>query len=133
MVQNPGEDYIKIAFRKAHEVNPQAKLFYNDYNIDAPYKRGRTLELLKQLLAEGVPIHGVGIQGHWSVNDTRISDIEQSIRMYAELGLEIQITEMDVGMEGFTEEEQAERYRELFQLFKKYSDVITSVTPVGDH
>ena len=126
-----GEDYIKIAFRKAHEVNPQAKLFYNDYNIDAPYKRGRTLELLKQLLAEGVPIHGVGIQGHWSVNDTRISDIEQSIRMYAELGLEIQITEMDVGMEGFTEEEQAERYRELFQLFKKYSDVITSVTLWG--
>lgn len=126
-----GEDYIKIAFRKAHEVNPNAKLFYNDYYIDAPAKRARTLEMLQKLLAEGVPIHGVGIQGHWSVNDTRISEIEQSIRMYAELGLEIQITEMDVGMQGFTEEEQAERYRELFQLFKKYSDVITSVTLWG--
>lgn len=126
-----GEDYIKIAFRKAHEVNPQAKLFYNDYYIDAPGKRSRTLELLKSLLDEGVPIHGVGIQGHWSVDDTRISDIEESIQMYADLGLEIQITEMDVGMKGYTEEEQAERYRELFQLFKKYSDVITSVTLWG--
>lgn len=126
-----GEDYIKIAFRKAHEVNPEAKLFYNDYYIDAPDKRRRTLELLKNLLDEGVPIHGVGIQGHWSVDDTRISDIEESIRMYADLGFEIQITEMDVGMRGFTEEEQAERYRELFELFKKYSDVITSVTLWG--
>lgn len=123
-----GEDYLKIAFRKAHEVNPEAKLFYNDYYIDSPAKRARTVEMLKQLLAEGVPIHGVGIQGHWKVNDTRISDIEESIRMYAELGLEIQITELDVGMTGFTEEEQAERYRELFQLFKKYTGVITSVT-----
>lgn len=126
-----GDDFMKIAFTKAHEVNPNVKLFYNDYNPEMAYKRGRTIKMLEDLLADGVPVHGIGIQGHWSVDGTTIKEIEQAIRMYADLGLEIHITEMDVGMEGFTEEQQAERYRELFQLFKKHSDVITSVTIWG--
>ncbi|HKM18015.1 MAG TPA: endo-1,4-beta-xylanase [Limnochordia bacterium] len=130
-VRTIGEDFIKIAFRKAHEVNPNAKLFYNDYNAVAPYKRGRIHKLLTDLLAEGVPVHGIGIQGHWGVDGPSLADIEQSIKMYAELGLEIHITEMDIGMGDFTEEEQAERYRQVFELFKKYSDVITNVTLWG--
>ncbi len=130
-VRTVGEDFIKIAFRKAHEVDPDAKLFYNDYNAVAPYKRGRIIAMLEDMINDGVPIHGMGFQAHWSVDGPSISEIEDAIKMYSALGLEIHITEMDVGMEGATEEEQAERYREFFQLFKKYSDVITNVTLWG--
>ncbi len=126
-----GDDFMKIAFEKAHEVAPNAKLFYNDYNPEMVYKRGRTIKMLKTLLDAGVPIHGIGIQGHWGVDGTSIEEIEDALLMYIDLGLEIHITEMDVGMGQFTEEEQAERYRQLFQLFKKYSDSITSVTLWG--
>jgi len=126
-----GDDFVKIAFRKAHEVNPNARLFYNDYNAEMAYKRGRIAAMLRSLISEGVPIHGIGIQGHWGVNGPSISEIEDGIRLYADMGLEIHITELDVGMDGRTPEEQAERYRELFQLFKKYSYAITNVTLWG--
>ncbi|HPT92514.1 MAG TPA: endo-1,4-beta-xylanase [Limnochordia bacterium] len=126
-----GEEFIRIAFRKAHEVNPNIKLFYNDYNAVAPYKRGRIHKLLADLLAEGVPVHGIGIQGHWGIDSPTLTEIEESIKMYAELGLEIHITELDIGIGNYTEEEQAERYRQVFELFKKYSDVITNVTLWG--
>ena len=126
-----GDDFIKIAFRKAHEVDPDAKLFYNDYNAEMAYKRGRVVALLRDLINEGVPIHGIGIQGHWGVNGPSVSEIEDGIRLYADMGLEIHITELDVGMDGRTPEEQAERYRELFELFKKYSYAITNVTLWG--
>lgn len=126
-----GDEFIKIAFRKAREVNPNIKLFYNDYNAVAPYKRGRIVSMLRNLIEEGVPIDGMGIQGHWGVDGPSLKEIEDALKMYEELGLEIHITELDIGMGDFTEEEQAERYRELFQLFKKYSHVITSVTLWG--
>lgn len=69
-----GEDFMRIAFTKAHEVDPEAKLFYNDYNPEMYYKRGRTIDMLKFLLDEGVPIHGIGIQGHWSANGLNVRD-----------------------------------------------------------
>lgn len=123
-----GEDFIKLAFIKAHEVDPDAKLFYNDYGAVNPNKRDRIIKMLEGLIAEGVPVHGIGIQGHWSVEGPSFEDIERAIQMYADLGLEIHITELDVGMKGYTEEEQAQYYREIFKIFKKYSDVITNVT-----
>ncbi|MFW6288087.1 MAG: endo-1,4-beta-xylanase [bacterium] len=126
-----GKEFIKIAFEKAHEVDPEAKLFYNDYGAANPNKRNRIIELLEYLLENDVPIDGMGIQSHWDVDSPSIEDIEKAIQMYADLGLEIHITELDIGMEGFTEEEQAERYGEIFELFKKYSDVITNVTLWG--
>lgn len=126
-----GEDFIEIAFRKAHEVDPDAKLFYNDYNAVMVYKRGRMAQMLKGLLDKGVPVHGVGIQGHWGVNGPAIDEIEDALKMYADLGLEIHITELDIGMDGKSLAEQAERYREVFALFKKYSHAITSVTLWG--
>lgn len=59
-----GEEYIAKAFQWAHEADPAAKLFYNDYNTEFAGKRDRVYRLLKQLLDAGVPIHGIGIQGH---------------------------------------------------------------------
>lgn len=130
-VRTLGDDFIKIAFRKAREVNPDIKLFYNDYNPEMVYKRGRTISMLRDMINDGVPIDGIGIQGHWDVGGTSIKEIEDALKMYIDLGLEIEITEMDVGIGDHTEEEQAERYRQLFELFKKYSDHITNVTLWG--
>ncbi len=123
-----GEDFIKLAFEKAHEVAPEAKLFYNDYNAVKGYKRGRIIEMLKDLIDDGVHIDGIGIKAHWGVNDPSIQEIEDAIKMYADLGIEIYITELDAGMDSHTEKEQAQRYKEIFEVLIKYSDVITNVT-----
>lgn len=61
------EVYIEWAFRTAHRINPDIKLFYNDYNLIEPTKREKVYQLLKRLKQSGVPIHGVGMQGHCCV------------------------------------------------------------------
>ena len=60
-----GDDFLTKAFEFAHAADPDAKLFYNDYNIIIPEKRDRVLKLIDKLKAEGAPINGIGIQGHW--------------------------------------------------------------------
>jgi endo-1,4-beta-xylanase len=136
-----GEDYIARAFEYAHEADPTAFLFYNDYNECKPLKREKIHTLVKSLIERGVPIHGIGLQAHWNLNEPPIDYIRQAIERYASLGLKLQITEMDVsmydnddgssGLTSPTEEmlaRQADRYRHFFQLFKEYSGIITSVT-----
>ncbi|WP_343532837.1 endo-1,4-beta-xylanase [Pedobacter sp.] len=144
-----GEDFIEMAFRYAHQAAPKARLFYNDYNTEQPHKREKIYKMVKGLLAKGVPIHGVGLQGHWSINDPSRAEIEKSISLFADLGLEIQITELDVsvysGAEGgriirgkerkevepFTaemEEKQLQQYKMIFEVFRKYKKNITGVT-----
>ena len=93
-----GEDYIAEAFRAARAADPDAILIYNDYNIERPYKRPKALELLKSLLAQGVPIDAVGIQGHWRLNNMNLPEVEDSIKQFAALGLKVMITELDIGV-----------------------------------
>lgn len=91
-----GETYIVDAFRLAADAAPDAKLYYNDYNIEQPQKRAGTIRLIKKLQAAGVRIDGVGIQGHWHTGKLQFDAIEQSILEYAALGLEVAITELDL-------------------------------------
>ena len=124
-----GIDYIETAFCVARAANPHIRLFYNDYNLDKPQKRAKVIEMLRELQRDGVPVDGVGMQGHYNLKDTRISDVENAIREFSALGLEVQITELDVKNYGNTgARRQAELYGELFALFRKYADVITGVT-----
>jgi endo-1,4-beta-xylanase len=115
-----GEDYIAEAFRAAHAADPDAILIYNDYNIERAYKRPKTIEMLKSLLDKKVPIHAVGIQGHWRMDGPDLAEVEQSIKEYGALGLKVMITELDLGVlptryqgadinarEGMTPEQQA--------------------------
>jgi GH35 family endo-1,4-beta-xylanase len=81
-----------------------AQLYYNDYNIEqgAVENKGKhasSMILLKRLIAEGAPITGVGIQGHWHLN-TNLADVEKAIENYASLGLRVSITELDVTATG---------------------------------
>jgi len=144
-----GPDVITKAFKWAHQADPKAMLFYNDYNIEqgAVENKGKhasSMILLKRLIAEGAPINGVGIQGHWHL-DTNIADVEKAIENYASLGLKVSITELDVTATGSNSgamgvnqgnktipaenyQKQAEVYKKLFEIFMRHSDVIDRVT-----
>jgi endo-1,4-beta-xylanase len=93
-----GDDYIAEAFRAAHEADPKAILVYNDYNIELDYKRPKALELLKKLVDQKVPIHGVGIQAHWRMPNLPLAETERAIKEFSALGLKVKITELDLGV-----------------------------------
>jgi endo-1,4-beta-xylanase len=93
-----GEEYLDEAFRAAHAADPKAVLIYNDYNIERNYKRPKALQLLKSLLARGVPVHAVGIQAHWRMESPGLAEVEESIRQFGALGLKVMITELDIGV-----------------------------------
>lgn len=144
-----GPDVLTLAFKWAKEAAPDAQLYYNDYNIERGAventgKHASSLKLLKRLIAEGAPIDGVGIQGHWHL-DSNLADVEQAIINYAELGLRVAITELDVTSTGENSgafgvnrgsgtippenhEKQAEIYKQLFEIFMRHADVIDRVT-----
>jgi endo-1,4-beta-xylanase len=93
-----GEDYIAEAFRAAHEADPDAILIYNDYNIERPEKRRKALKLLKSLIEKKVPVHAVGIQGHWRLSSLDLAEVEESIKQFAALDLKVMITELDISV-----------------------------------
>jgi endo-1,4-beta-xylanase len=142
-----GEDYIAEAFRYAHEADPQAILFYNDYNEIDSLKRSKIIKMVTDLKAAGVPIHGIGLQGHWAINEPSEDQLEQTLSAFDGTGLELQITELDISVypkehsarerrpedenDDFTaekEQKQREVYDMCFELFRKYKEHITSVT-----
>ncbi|MGV2882663.1 endo-1,4-beta-xylanase [Paenibacillus taichungensis] len=136
-----GEDFIAKAFEFAHEADPQALLFYNDYNESDRHKRERIYRLVRSLLDQGVPIHGVGLQAHWNLYDPSLDDMRAAIERYAQLGLQLQLTELDVSVFRFEDrrtdlvqpsqemlELQAERYESIFRLLHEYKEHISAVT-----
>ena len=141
-----GEDYIEKAFQYAHEADPSAQLFYNDYNTESTSKRNRIYQMLKKLTDKGVPINGVGLQGHWSIYEPTTQQLEESINKFASLGLKVQITELDLSVypkeherrdrkdtdkSEFTPEmndRQAAHYKMLFDVFRKHRNQLTGVT-----
>jgi endo-1,4-beta-xylanase len=93
-----GPDYIEMAFRWAHEADPGAKLFYNDFAAEGmAAKSDAVYGLLARLLSQGVPVHGAGLQMHLEAGKAPSRhEIEQNMNRLAALGLEIHVTEMDV-------------------------------------
>jgi len=134
-----GPEYIELAFKFAHEADPNAKLFYNDYSTYDPKKRQFIYNMVKSLKEKGVPIHGIGMQCHIGIA-TDLNEIEKTIQLFSTIpGIEIQITEIDMSI--YRDQtsnypkaprasliEQAYVYKRLFEIFKKYSNVITNVT-----
>lgn len=142
-----GDEFIKNAFIWAHEADPEAGLFYNDYSAWTPSKRTYIYNMVKKLQAEGAPITGIGMQGHYNIFDNpTIEDFEKAIQMYLELVDDIQITEFDVrinqeagGQLQFSRGEgqvltdsiakmQQDKYDQLFQVLRKYKKNISCVT-----
>jgi len=134
-----GDEFIPKIYQWAHEADPNAILFYNDYNTENPVKREKIYNMLKKLLAQGVPIQGIGLQAHWRLDDPNEQQIKESIDRFASLGLKVQFTELDVTTLGnrsdttktYTPEKemkQTEFYKMAFKVFREKKSAITGVT-----
>ena len=133
-----GTDYIVTAFRVAHEAAPAAKLYINEYGTTNPRKRALLLKLVRKLKSRGVPIYGVGHQMHVNLDYPRASAITKTVHMFAALGMDNQITELDVSVYRNDQQyssapaallvRQGYRYRDLFKCFRKLRGSISAVT-----
>lgn len=157
-----GETFIENAFRFAHAADPDAELYYNDYNLINAEKRDGAIRIIENLKHKGIKIDGVGVQAHWSLNEPSIEEIETAIKMYAETGVKIMFTELDIsvlpspwnsptadvsvsfennptmnpytkGLPDSVQTQLANRYADIFKLFNKHSDKISRVTFWGLH
>ena len=152
-----GEDYIEKAFEYAHAVDPDAELYYNDYNLWKPAKRDGAVRIVKNLLEKGIPVHGIGMQGHYGIDYPVTEFIEASIVAFSELGVKVHVTELDIdllpnptgrqgadigdpippaegydpyagGLDEAMQQRLAKRYADIFRLFRRYDDEIERVT-----
>jgi endo-1,4-beta-xylanase len=144
-----GDDFVLKAFEFAHEADPDAELYYNDYGIDVGGKRERALRLIRQIKEAGLRIDAVGIQGHWALQSPNLAEIERGIQAFIKERVKVMITEMDIDVlprnrglgadinaterqgsdpyrAGLPDEVQrslADRYGALFSMFMRYSQV----------
>lgn len=152
-----GASYLEHAFKAAAVADPSVELVYNDYNLWKPEKREGVIKMIQELHSKGAKIDGVGMQAHWSLLGPSIEDIENSIIAYAEQGVKVMFTELDIttlpnpwdlkGAEVSQNYEGSpymnpypnalpdsmqlkitERYEDIFSLFLKHKDKISRVT-----
>ncbi len=155
-----GEDFMRLAFEYAHEADTEAELYYNDYSMANPTKRQGVVNMVKALKEKGVRIDGIGIQAHLNMDYPAIDEFEKSIIAFANLGVKVMITELDLSVlpsprhdvganlaenyeyqkemnpyaDGLPEEihqKQLKRYMDFFNLFLKHKDKIDRVTLWG--
>ncbi|HEX3745582.1 MAG TPA: endo-1,4-beta-xylanase [Bryobacteraceae bacterium] len=152
-----GEDYIAKAFQFAHEADPAAELYYNDYSLENEPKRKGAVALVEKLKAQGIAITAVGLQGHDHLDWPTAQQQADTIEAFAALGVKVCITELDVdvlprkapgnsadvsavtaggaglnpytaGLPDAVQQELARRYAELFGVFVKYRATVSRVT-----
>ena len=154
-----GEDYLEKAFEFAHQADPEAKLYYNDYNLFKPEKAAGARKLIQSLRDKGLVVHGAGMQGHYGWdNPADIGEFEAALAGFANMGLEVYITELDVSVIPFPDPEnwgadislnmelnaqynpypdglpddmaqkQAKQYKALFQVLLDHKDAVGRVT-----
>lgn len=134
-----GDNYLTEVFKVIHEVMPNTELYYNDYNEWFPEKREKIVRLLKQMIADGAPISGMGLQTHINLY-ADLDEIKRTIETYAALGLKLRISELDVSMYKEKEDpqitmpnpelikKQADLYGNLFKIYREYAEHIDAVT-----
>ena len=141
-----GDEFIAKAFEFAREADPDGLLFYNDYSCVDPGKRERIYNMVKKMKDAGVPIDGIGMQGHYNIYFPDEEQLDQTITKFSELVKHIHITELDLrtntesgGQLRFSQGEakpqapyiatiQEDQYNRIFRVFRKHRDVIDNVT-----
>jgi len=152
-----GDDYIEKAFEYAHDADPDAELYYNDYNLYKKEKRKGAVDILKRLKAKNIPVKAVGEQGHYSLTGPSITEVENAILDFIDAGVQINITELDIsvlpdkgaaatadvannatyskeldpyknGLPAEVEQRLAARYKSFFKLFIKFKENIDRIT-----
>jgi len=140
-----GDEFIAKAFEYAHEADPNALLFYNDYNECDPVKSRRIYEMVKKMKDAGVPIHGIGMQGHYNIYGPTEKEVDDAIKLYKQIVDHIHVTELDIrvneemgGQLRFSREgvavsdsikqHLADQYARVFRVFRNHKDVVKCVT-----
>ena len=140
-----GDEFIAKAFEYAREADPKALLFYNDYNECDPVKSKRIYEMVKKMKAAGVPIDGIGMQGHYNIYGPSEKEVDDAIKLYKQVVNHIHVTELDIrineemgGQLRFSREGQtvsdsikqhlANQYARVFRVFRNHKDVVKCVT-----
>lgn len=153
-----GEEYIPLAFQYAHEADPDAELYYNDYGMHAPGRRDGVVHLVNALKEQGIRIDAIGMQGHMGMDYPDVKEFEKSLLAFAGTGAKVMITEWEMSALPTVEESANisdtttynkalnpypeslpdsvshiwnDRMKTFFNLFLKHSDVITRVTVWG--
>ncbi|TFH69458.1 endo-1,4-beta-xylanase [Cellulomonas sp. HD19AZ1] len=113
-LQRTGNDWIEAAFRAARAADPGAKLCYNDYNTDnwQHAKTQAVYNMVKDFKARGVPIDCVGFQAHFNSGNPVPSNYHTTLQNFADLGVDVQITELDIEGSGSS---QAQQYQGVVQ------------------
>ncbi len=136
-----GADYVERAFEFAHSADPQAELYYNDYNIEQPPKLEKTIRLVRSLQAKGLHVDAVGVQGHWLIDWPPAEMIGKGIAALAATGVKVMITELDVdplpregsGADMAQAEKGADPYRRGLppgmqqKLAKRYGEIVAAI------
>jgi endo-1,4-beta-xylanase len=157
-----GPTYMERAFQLAHDADPKAHLIYNDYNEHNPGRRGFLVERIRDYKRRGIPVHGVGFQGHIGLDYPDLREYEASIEAIAAEGLKVHVTELEVdvlprpsaftgaeisaveeyadklnpyvnGLPKEVEQQQIDRYKRFFELLLEHRDKIERVTFWGVH
>jgi endo-1,4-beta-xylanase len=143
-----GDDYVAKAYEYAHEADPDAELYYNDYNLEKPAKRAGVIRLVKDLQARGLRIDGIGNQAHWRLDTPSIGDIETALADLHGTGLKVMYSELDINLlpdagrdadpaianpyaNGLPEDKQqalAKRYADIFGVVATHHDWVSRVT-----
>ncbi len=153
-----GEEYIPLAFQYAHEADPDAELYYNDYGMNVRGRRESVVRMVNKLKARGLRIDAIGMQGHMGMDYPSLQEFEESILAFASTGCKVMITEWDMSALPTVNQtanisdtiayQQATnpypqalpdsvsrlwnaRMRAFFDLFVKHADIITRVTAWG--
>jgi len=155
-----GEEFFLLAFQFAHEADPKAELYYNDYNTAIPSKRNGIARVVKQVLDSGGKIHAIGMQEHHGLHFPAVDEVENTINHFSDLGVKVMVTEMDISVlprprpnmsaeisetaeykkelnpytEGLPEDVMSQlgkRYLDFFGLYLKHHDKIDRVTLWG--
>ena len=140
-----GDEFIAKAFQYAREADPKALLFYNDYSTVDPHKRDRIYNMVKKMKDAGVPIDGIGMQGHYNIYFPTEELLDEAITKFKQVVKHIHVTELDIRVneemggqlqfsrEGVTvtdsvKQHLADQYARVFRVFRKHKDVIDCVT-----
>lgn len=123
-----GRDYILLAYREFSKLNPEIKLFYNDFNLESnPMKLDAALDLCDWLRSQGVRVDGIGLQMHVSIQTVNATDIAMAFEKVSCRGYMVHVSELDVSINptgklkqaGTAElNRQADLYYDIFRLYK---------------
>ncbi len=155
-----GEEFIPFAFQVAHEADPDAELYINDFSMALPKKREAYLRIIKDLKDRGIRIDGIGMQSHVGMDYPNLKEYEKSIKAFGDAGVDVMITELDLsalptikqganvadrfrlrdsfnpyknGLPENASRKWNSRMAKIFDIYKRNSDKISRITFWGTH